>query len=99
MYFCRQTDCSGGVRVSAVSTVGTALPGAIFSLYSGGQPVGTAVGDSNGIAAFQNLCPGVYTVTQIAAPAGYYLSSPTPAITVSNDQITQMIAVYAPIQP
>jgi uncharacterized surface anchored protein len=97
MCCCPSPECSGGIQVTAISITDMVLPGATFAVYSGSQLVGTVVSDINGVADLANLCPGVYTISQLAAPAGYALSSLTPMVTVTNDNVSSVVAVYTPL--
>lgn len=53
------------------------LPGAAFTLSSGGIIVGSAVSDASGRVNFGLLAPGTYTLVETAPPPGY-ASNPTP---------------------
>ncbi len=65
------------------------LEGAVFSLTGniGGVANNTVevVTDVNGIAAFSKLVPGVYTLKEVTAPAGYVLDTREYTIEIDNN--------------
>ncbi|MDU5324598.1 MAG: SpaA isopeptide-forming pilin-related protein, partial [Peptoniphilus harei] len=68
--------------VKVDSTTGKKLPGASFHLLGSGADVVT---DANGEAAFTNIAPGQYTLTETKAPKGYKLDGENKTITISDD--------------
>lgn len=68
--------------VKVDSTTGKKLPGASFHLLGSGAEVVT---DANGEAAFTNIAPGQYTLTETKAPKGYKLDGENKTITISDD--------------
>lgn len=66
----------GGITVTKKdAATGAKLPGAVFELSGNGESRTQTTG-ADGMARFENLQPGVYTVREISAPAGYLLASP-----------------------
>ncbi|MFR3063917.1 SpaA isopeptide-forming pilin-related protein [Peptoniphilus sp.] len=68
--------------VKVDSTTDKKLPGASFHLLGSGAEVVT---DANGEAAFTNIAPGQYTLTETKAPKGYKLDGENKTITISDD--------------
>ncbi len=51
---------------------GAGLPGAVFELRcQSGRAVATAISDLGGVVRFPRICPGQYTLVEIAPPPGY----------------------------
>lgn len=72
------------LQVVKTNELGTQyLEGAEFTLSSNGNVIATKTTDKNGIAVFENLPFGTYTVTETKAPNGYALAEP---FTVTIDQ-------------
>ena len=66
----------GGIVVAKTdAATGAKLPGAVFELSGNGESRTQTTG-ADGMARFENLQPGVYTVREISAPEGYLLASP-----------------------
>ena len=66
----------GGITVTKKdAATGAKLPGAAFELSGNGESRTQTTG-ADGMARFENLQPGVYTVREISAPEGYLLASP-----------------------
>lgn len=66
----------GGITVTKKdAATGAKLPGAVFELSGNGESRTQTTG-ADGMARFENLQPGVYTVREIGAPEGYLLASP-----------------------
>lgn len=66
----------GGITVTKKdAATGAKLPGAVFELSGNGESRTQTTG-ADGMARFENLQPGVYTVREISAPEGYLLASP-----------------------
>ncbi|WP_151409339.1 SpaA isopeptide-forming pilin-related protein [Anaerococcus sp. Marseille-P9784] len=59
------------------------LAGARFKLLGDNQP--SIVTDDQGKAAFNNVLPGTYTLTEEKAPAGYKLDQSQKTITIAKD--------------
>lgn len=63
------------VLVRKVNGANHPLPGAVFGLYDeSGMLVETAVSDEDGIAQFEKIPNGRYTIQEIQAPEGYLMS-------------------------
>ena len=66
----------GGITVTKKdAATGAKLPGAVFELSGNGESRTQTTG-ADGMARFENLQPGIYTVREISAPEGYLLASP-----------------------
>lgn len=68
--------------VKVDSKTGKKLQGASFHLLGSGAEVVT---DAKGEAAFTNIAPGQYTLTEIKAPNGYKLDGENKTINISDD--------------
>ncbi len=94
----------GGITVTKKdAATGAKLPGAVFELSGNGESRTQTTG-ADGMARFENLQPGVYTVREIGAPEGYLLASPdaqqvtvtgggTASAVFANAQVTGSIRV------
>ena len=94
----------GGITVTKKdAATGAKLPGAVFELSGNGESRTQTTG-ADGMARFENLQPGVYTVREIGAPAGYLLASPdaqqvtvtgggTASAVFANAQVTGSIRI------
>ena len=94
----------GGITVTKKdAATGAKLPGAVFEL-SGNSESRTQTTGADGMARFENLQPGVYTVREISAPEGYLLASPdaqqvtvtgggTASAVFANAQVTGSIRI------
>ncbi|MFI9812151.1 MSCRAMM family protein [Saccharothrix variisporea] len=70
------------VNVTKTNDAGAAVPGAVFTLYSGGNQVGTCTTDANGVCQppFTGLAPGTYTIDETTTPTGYVKDADLPEI-------------------
>ena len=67
----------GAAAVTKTSaSTGAPLAGAVFELVSGNAVIATQTTGADGVARFENLQPGVYTVREKSAPEGYLVSVP-----------------------
>ena len=94
----------GGIVVAKTdAATGAKLPGAVFELSGNGESRTQTTG-ADGMARFENLQPGVYTVREISAPEGYLLASPdaqqvtvtgggTASAVFANAQVTGSIRI------
>ena len=94
----------GGITVTKKdAATGAKLPGAVFELSGNGESRTQTTG-ADGMARFENLQPGVYTVREIGAPEGYLLASPdaqqvtvtgggTASAVFANAQVTGSIRI------
>ena len=94
----------GGITVTKKdAATGAKLPGAVFELSGNGESRTQTTG-ADGMARFENLQPGVYTVREISAPEGYLLASPdaqqvtvagggTASAVFANAQVTGSIRI------
>ena len=94
----------GGITVTKKdAATGAKLPGAVFELSGNGESRTQTTG-ADGMARFENLQPGVYTVREIGTPEGYLLASPdaqqvtvagggTASAVFANAQVTGSIRI------
>ena len=62
----------GAAAVTKTSaSTGAPLAGAVFELVSGNAVIATQTTGADGVARFENLQPGVYTIREKSAPEGY----------------------------
>ena len=67
----------GAAAVTKTSaSTGAPLAGAVFELVSGNTVIATQTTGADGVARFENLQPGVYTIREKSAPEGYLVSVP-----------------------
>ena len=67
----------GAAAVTKTSaSTGAPLAGAVFELVSGDAVIATQTTGADGVARFENLQPGVYTIREKSAPEGYLVSVP-----------------------
>ena len=67
----------GAAAVTKTSaSTGAPLAGAVFELASGDAVIATQTTGADGVARFENLQPGVYTIREKSAPEGYLVSVP-----------------------
>lgn len=67
----------GAAAVTKTSaSTGALLAGAVFELVSGNAVIATQTTGADGVARFENLQPGVYTIREKSAPEGYLVSVP-----------------------
>ncbi len=71
------------ILVRKVDVANHPLPGAVFGLYDeSGTLVETAVSDAEGLARFEKIPNGHYTIQEIQAPEGYLLSHEVVSLTM-----------------
>ena len=58
------------------ASTGAPLAGAVFELAGGNAVIATQTTGADGVARFENLQPGVYTIREKSAPEGYLVSVP-----------------------
>ena len=74
------------LEINKVDTNGKALTGAKFALYDkNGNLVDSKEVDANGNLVFTNLIPGVYSLKETVAPAGYTLLAKPIEVIVNGD--------------
>ena len=67
----------GAAAVTKTSaSTGAPLAGAVFDLVSGDAVIATQTTGADGVARFENLQPGVYTIREKSAPEGYLVYVP-----------------------
>lgn len=67
----------GAAAVTKTSaSTGAPLASAVFELVSGNAVIATQTTGADGVARFENLQPGVYTIREKSAPEGYLVSVP-----------------------
>ena len=62
--------------LGAAASTGAPLAGAVFELVSGDAVIATQTTGADGVARFENLQPGEYTIREKSAPEGYLVSVP-----------------------
>lgn len=84
----------GTAEVLKTDKDGKTLAGAEFTLYNaGGFAIDTAVSGADGVARFENIAAGTYTVRETAAPAGYLAGSDVIALTVNSTAVQRFTLV------
>ena len=67
----------GAAAVTKTSaSTGAPLADAVFELVGGNAVIATQTTSADGVARFENLQPGVYTIREKSAPEGYLVSVP-----------------------
>lgn len=67
----------GAAAVTKTSaSTGAPLAGAVFELVSGNAVIATQTTGADGVARFENLQPGEYSIREKSAPEGYLVSVP-----------------------
>ena len=67
----------GAAAVTKTSaSTGASLAGAVFELVSGNAVIATQTTGADGVARFENLQPGEYSIREKSAPEGYLVSVP-----------------------
>lgn len=67
----------GAAAVTKTSaSTGAPLAGAVFELLSGDAVIATQTTGADGVARFENLQPGEYSIREKSAPEGYLVSVP-----------------------
>lgn len=84
-------NIKGEIEITKIDAKGRLLKGAEFTLYKHGQVVDRAVSDSDGIAKFQNVDYGTYTLNETKAPKGYVLNNKTLNVTVNSTELQKFI--------
>jgi len=73
------------ILVKKVDSTNKPLPGAEFGLFDeAGRLVGTAVSNAEGIARFEQIPYGHYTIRETQAPEGYLISHETAELTMDD---------------
>jgi uncharacterized surface anchored protein len=67
------------------ATTDLPLAGAVFGLFENGSLIAQSVSDPNGILAFTDLRPGVYTLQELIPPPGYLLNPTVFTVVVNPD--------------
>ncbi|WP_167957870.1 SpaA isopeptide-forming pilin-related protein [Anaerosporobacter faecicola] len=81
------------------SASGDGLAGATFALYAADDVekatiIATAVSESDGSTTFEDIPYGDYTIVEKTAPTGYYLSSATISVSMTNQKVGEGAAVH-----
>lgn len=101
------TNMQVGFSVYKVNPGGNPLAGAVYTLYSYGVAVQTQTSAVTGLAAFAGVAPGVYTLVETQAPAGYLLN-PTEnvviitelgGVLINGEAASQLSVVNSPVIP
>ncbi|MDR2753874.1 MAG: hypothetical protein LBB50_06160 [Oscillospiraceae bacterium] len=81
--FCNNGGTSAAnIRFQAINTNGCPVRGAVFRLSCDCGKYMHAISDDSGCVTFRNVCPGAYTLTQVAAPFGYLADGGTHEVCV-----------------
>lgn len=86
----------GTIRVKKIDQeTKQALSGAEFTLISKNDPAKEIImtTDANGLAEFEEIPQGIYTITETQAPAGYHLKDYTEEITIAPEQLNVELIV------
>lgn len=76
----------GTIQVDKTDSKGNPLAGAVFTLYdSSKNMVSTATSNASGVAEFDKVQLGNYTIAETATPKGYLFNSNTPSISITSD--------------
>lgn len=92
---------TSSIRINAVDGLSNkGVAGATYELRNAaGQLVATQTSDSSGVALFNNLPLGSYTVTQVKAPPGYQLNNSSQSVTVTAAQSVFNSPQYSNVLP
>ncbi|MGT2949967.1 hypothetical protein BU202_01410 [Streptococcus cuniculi] len=83
----------GSVKVTKVDADDKSklLPGVVFALKQGDKEIARATTDANGVALFEGLTKGTYTLTEVSTVDGYVLSQESREIVISElDQVVEV---------
>ncbi len=79
-------NIQGSVNINKADENGSSLKGAEFTLFDlNGNPVKTAVTNENGLAQFNNVQSGKYTIRETKAPEGYTISDKSVPVEVAEN--------------
>jgi len=76
--------CAANVCFQAIDPDDCPICGAVYRLTCACRKYLNAITGRNGCVTFCGICPGTYTITQVAAPFGYLVDGATHTVTVSN---------------
>lgn len=83
----------GSIRVHKTDAEGKSLAGAEFTLYdASGKPMASAVSGSDGLAVFNKVPVGAYTLSETRVPDGY-LKAADASVTVENAKESSLTVV------
>lgn len=90
-------NLAASVKVKKVSADGKPLAGAVFSLVgtdvAGKKIEQSATSDTAGLVLFDNVGAGAYTVQEVAAPAGYKISSQINSVKVLSSDVGRVYEI------
>ncbi len=87
----RTSDPVGNISILKTDEDGDRLAGAEFTLYdSSGRAVGTAVSNSGGVAAFNDIAPGSYRIVETNPPEGYLVITREVEVTVGRNETVSL---------
>ncbi|KAA8679396.1 SpaA isopeptide-forming pilin-related protein [Clostridium sp. HV4-5-A1G] len=89
----KDTKNAASIEVKKTDASGNPLSGAKFTLYNSGVETASAVSGQDGIARFDNVVYGSYTIKETAAPAGYDLNGKTLSVNVDSSKTYQFTVV------
>ncbi len=85
----REGQKLGNIQITKVDQYNNRIYGAKFELYnSSNKLIASGTTDSNGVARFEDLTVGNYTVIETYVPSGYVLDSTSINMTVTNGNTT-----------
>ncbi|WP_027633997.1 SpaA isopeptide-forming pilin-related protein [Clostridium hydrogeniformans] len=85
-------ETTGNIEIKKVDGNGNILQGAEFTLYDkDGNIVFVSISDKNGIAVFNDIKYGKYTIKETKAPEGYILSDKEISIDVNSSETQKFI--------
>ena len=85
-------ETTGNIEIKKIDADGNILQGAEFTLYDKeGNIVSISISDENGIAFFNNVKYGKYTIKETKAPKGYILNDKEISINVNSSETQKFI--------
>ncbi|WP_322379178.1 MSCRAMM family protein, partial [Clostridium perfringens] len=86
-YEVENTRIKGTIEIKKVDNNGNVLEGAEFTLYDkDGKAIETAISDANGIARFEAVDYGIYTIKETKAPNGYKISDEEIKVEITSSE-------------
>lgn len=89
----KDTKNAASIEVKKTDASGNPLSGAKFTLYNSGVETASAVSGQDGIARFDNVVYGSYSIKETEAPAGYDLNGKTLSVNVDSSKTYQFTVV------
>jgi LPXTG-motif cell wall-anchored protein/uncharacterized repeat protein (TIGR01451 family) len=86
-YEVENTRIKGTIEIKKVDNNGNVLEGAEFTLYDkDSKAIVTAISDANGIARFEAVDYGIYTIKETKAPNGYKISDEEIKVEITSSE-------------